>query len=951
MHRRARLRWILPSLLVSLASTSWTPARAAVEFERDVLPILEQHCFSCHGGSPKVKGSLRLTSRDGWVKGGDGGEIVDELNPRKSRVLTAMRYDDEMLRMPPAGKLDDATYATLKSWIDAGMPWAGKEDYGVEPEDPAKAKPVDPMKGWSYRPVTRPEPPQPSDARLAPWIRNPIDAFVLARLEAKGVKPAPEADRKTFIRRATFDLTGLPPTPSDVDAFVRDEAPDAVEKLIDRLLASPHYGERWARHWLDVVRYADTNGFERDNDKPFMWRYRDYVIRALNEDKPYDRFVREQLAGDELDDVTSDARTATGFLRLMQWDDEPPQGHEQARYDVLDDIAKTTSEAFLGMSIGCARCHDHKVDPISQKDYYRFVALFDGLTDFRTDGCLADVSPPEMKAEFDRLEAEKREEIRRIEADLAPFTRDLARALELRPAISGSDDPTMWRYTFQEPKGDWSAVAYDDSFMKLGRPGFGAEGTPGTLVNTDWREAEIWLRRKFVFGGDPKQFGLAIHFDDDAEIYINGVLAAQTKGYIVEYQELKVTAEGRAALRAGENVIAVHCRQDFGGQYIDVIPLPDRKAGLAELQRFKDLKRKLEIARERPIPRHYAPAAQETGRAPRATHVLVRGNAAVKGDQVEPGIPKVVDFVPLELQSPPKDADTSYRRRSLADWIVDARNPLTYRVAANRLWQGHFGRGIVRSSSDFGELGERPTHPELLDWLAAEFVARGGSLKAMHKLIMTSATYRMGVVGDPKGAEVDPVNDLLWRFEPRRLAAEEIRDTMLAVNGRLNPRVGGPYFFAPMPEEVLATSSRPEEAWGESSEEEVGRRSLYIKVKRSLLHPMLTVFDFADVDASCPVRFRTTQPTQALTMLNSPEVNDQALRAANHLEKQFGADDDAIIRHLWFTAFSRAPSDIEFGEARDLLKQQRETFGKDRSGALQRLCLFVFNTNEFVYVD
>lgn len=943
------MRRLLSSLLAGFAFVSPVVAGEPVEFERDVLPILRDNCFKCHGGTSTPKGGLRLTSREGVLKGGIGGAVVDVAHPDRSRLVRAVAYDEERLRMPPSGKLDDSVVATLEAWIKADLPWSATADYGVPAEHEEHGGSTDSMKGWSYQPVVRQQPPAVDDPTH--FVRNPIDAFVLAEATKRGLKPAGPADRIAFVRRATYDLLGLPPTPEEVDAFVADQAPDAVERLIDRLLASPHYGEHWGRHWLDLVRYADTNGFERDSDKPFIWRYRDYVVRALNEDKPFDRFTREQLAGDELDEVTADSITATGYYRLMQWDDEPPQGKEQARYDVLDDIVKTTGETFLGMSLSCARCHDHKVDPISAVDYHRFVAMFQGLTDYRTDGNLADVSPPDVKAECDRIDAEKDEAIRRIEDELAPLERDFARSLAGKAVVSGSASTTTWRYTTSEPPGDWMESGFDDSSWKQGKGGFGAPGTPGALIGTEWHEPKIWMRRTFEWEGDVSRFSLVVHHDDEVAVWVNGVLVAQASGYVVEYGELPVRAEIQDALKHGVNHIAVFCRQDFGGQYVDVIPVPDRDAALAALDRYRTKHRELDGVRARHVPRHLAPAAEERDSTPRPTHVLIRGNAAVKGKEVEPGIPSVLADTPLDLKAPPTGAKTSYRRRALAEWIVDPRNPLTSRVTVNRLWQFHFGRGIVRSSNDFGELGTRPTHPQLLDWLASEFVARGWSIKAMHRLIMTSGTYAMSVVGEPQGFEIDPVNDSFWRFEARRLMAEEIRDSMLAVNGKLNPRIGGPTFFAPMPQEVLATASRPDQAWGRSSESEIGRRSLYIKTKRSLLHPFLSVFDFADVDSGCPVRFTTTQPTQALALLNSPEVHEQALTFARRIHKETNGDDRAAIERVWRLCFARTPTELEYTEQLEFLTEQRELHGRTGEAALQRLCLFVYNTNEFVYVD
>jgi hypothetical protein len=930
-------------------------AGSAPDFEGEVLPLLAQHCFACHGGEPKVRSGLRLTSLEGWQRGGEMGAIVDLerfAEPSRHRVLAALGYADEQLQMPPRGKLAEADVAILERWIAAGMPWSEVDDYGVPPEEESHGATPDPLRGWSYRELPRLDAIEVPDVANAAWVKDPLDAFVLARLEAAGLAPSPPQEDAAFLRRLTFDLTGLPPAPGDVEAFVADLAPHKVERAVDRLLASPHYGERMARHWLDLVRFAETNGFERDSDKPYVWRYRDYVIDAFNADKPYDRFVLEQLAGDEIGEPTPESLTATGYYRLMQWDDEPPSGPLQARYDVLDDVVRTTGETFLAMSIGCARCHDHKADPISQVDYHRVLAVFDGLTDYEAKGSLVDVSPPELRAECDRLEAEQRADSARVAAELAPYQRDLASALGSDVALSGSRSATLWRYTTEDPGQGFERPEFDDSSWTEGRGGFGSKGTPGARIGVEWTGDAIWMRRTFDWDGDASRFALIAHHDDDLEVYVNGVLAAQANGYVVEYGELPLTGAGRAALRKGVNRIAVHCVQRSGGQYVDVVPVADRDAALATLARVKSLEMQIASIEARVVPRRFAPAAREEPEL-RTTYVMARGNAEARGKVVTPGIPAVLDSRPMAIAPPPVGATSSHRRLAFAQWLVDPRNPLTARVIANRLFQWHFGRGIVRSSNDFGELGTRPTHPELLDHLAASLIAEGWSLKALHRRIVTSATYRMSNRGSPVGdaaLETDPTNELLWRFEARRLSAEEIRDAMLAVNGRLDARVGGPSFFAPMPAEVLATSSRPEEAWGTSPESELGRRSLYVKTKRSLLHPFLTVFDFADVDSGCPVRFQTTQPTQALAMLNSPEVHAQARFAGERLAREC-ADDRAAVELLHRLALARAPTSAEREAALAFLAMQRERHSRDRVTALSRLALFVFNLNEFVYLD
>ena len=977
--------------------------------------------------------------------------------------------------------------------------------------------------GWSYRPIERPSVPS---VRNRSWVANPVDAFVLARLEEVGLEPSPRADRRTLLRRATYDLLGLPPRPTDFDVFPSgapsnepaDESDVAWSRVVDALLASPHYGEKWGRHWLDLVRYAETNGYERDATKPFVWRYRDYVIRAFNDDVPYDRFVREQLAGDEIDDASADSITATGYYRLMIWDDEPGQGAHQARYDTLADVVATTSDVFLGMSLGCARCHDHKIDPIPQRDYYRFMAFFHGLTDMTKDGYLTDISPPDVKARYDaalvrrdadekavalELETIERELERRLaerdganlvgadltdlryrfyrdtfesipnfEAlrpeeegkldggliDLAPATRrdaigfvfdgrltvsvdgrhefflaaerpgrllvdgkvvidattrrrrkrargeiELARGVhDLRIEYvnpSGESDlkvwwtPTPqapWRWTSVDPREGWEQVDFDDAAWRRGRAGFGTAGTPGTVVGTRWDTDNIWLRHTFAWrqGDDVVLVG---HHDEGADVFVNGVLAAAPRGYTTHYRVFAIDEKARAALVEGKNTLAIRCRNSGGGQYVHFAVVPRHALGAKRLDsvalrrralsvdavgeraedlreimktrgeevlgketaaRYRDLeKRRKDIRRRRLPDRVLTPAAQEHGSHVEDMFIHKRGNAATKGKKVTPGFPSAIGSAEPTWPKLTPNARTSGRRRVLADWIASSTNPLTARVMVNRIWQFHFGRGLVDSPNDFGELGGRPTHPKLLDWLAAEFVASGWSVKAMHRLIMRSATYRMTSRANAAGLARDPANHRWWRFEMRRLTAEEVRDSMIVIGGRLNRRVGGPSFHSFMPREVLETSSRPDEVWGRSSEEERARRSVYIKVKRSLLTPVLTDFDLADTDASCAARFVTTQPGQALGLLNGEFARRQAEHFAARLRRETGEERMNQVRLAIKLVSGRNADDVEIDGHLEFARDLETSFGLDADQALVELCLVLLNTNEFVYLD
>ena len=804
-------------------------------FEQRVRPLLTSNCLKCHGGEAKIKGGLRLTSRESLLKGGDTGTAAVPGAPDKSLLIEAIHYGGE-LKMPPDQKLSAEQVATLTEWVKRGLPWTPDLDLtpaGVAVDAPAHAgppKPEDARGFWSFQPVRRPDVPA---ANRLDWVRNPVDAFVLAKLEANGLSPAPPADPVALLRRAYYDLTGLPPTPQEVNDFLADAAPDAYERVIDRLLASPHYGEKWGRHWLDLVRYAETNSYERDNPKPNVWRYRDYVIRSFNQDKPYDRFLKEQLAGDELPDPGSnpDAVVATGFYRLGVWDDEPAD-RMQARYESFDDIVATVGQSFLGLTFDCARCHDHKIDPIPQADYYRLLAFVHNVNDYHNGGPTDERPLSTPPADAEAYEQQVRERARRIG--------------EARAAI--------------------------DEVRQIFRQLLQGEAGRG-----DVPEADV-----------PRLL------DSDGA----------------------------------------------------------RVLGTERFAAYRKLTRELESLRSSGNGADKALCVTEAGPTAPETFVWIRGNAGAQGEKVEPGFPQVLGGSgPAAVPPPPPGAKSSGRRTVLADWIASKDNPLTARVMVNRIWQYHFGRGLVRTPNDFGLQGERPTHPELLDWLAAEFVERGWSMKAMHRLLMTANTYRMSSGPDPKALAADPRNDLLWRFDLRRLTAEEIRDSVLAVNGTLNLKAGGPSVYPPIPPEVMQTQSKPGEGWHTSPPEEAARRSVYVHVKRSLRVPLLESFDAAETDKSCPVRFVTTLPTQALGMLNSAFLNEEAEKFARRLRQETGDDVRKQVALGLKLVTCREPSEKDVLRGVELIESLVKKDGANPDVALRYFCLVALNLNEFVYLD
>lgn len=806
----------------------FTEAEAIAFYKNKVKPILVENCHECHGSDPDdLGGALALTSRASILRGGDSGPAVDSNSLDESLLLKVINYD--IYEMPPSGKMPSDKIKVLRQWVKLGMPFdpADEKDVIAESHSTVPTVNEETKKWWSFQPVSRPEPPAVNDQQ---WPINSIDQFVLGRLESNSLQPATQATRGVLIRRVYYDLLGLPPSPEEVEAFVADPDPNAYEKLVDRLLESPHYGEKWGRHWLDLVRYAESNSFERDGTKPFVWRYRDYVIRSFNEDKPYDQFLMEQLAGDEISNPTRDTLIATGYYRLGQWDDEPVDALK-AKYDELDDIVKTTSQTMLGLTVDCARCHDHKIDPIPQSDYYAMVSFFENIRHYG---------------------------VRSNESVHAASVK----------TVLGQSDPASQK-------------------------------------------------------------------------------SHQKRLDAIEEQIEKIVALARPDFQGVE-------REDF--QYeMNQLAIMKKRIGnqisQKQFDKFRQLLNRKRKAIENPPGSIKVLCVKENGAKPIESFVRVRGNPHVTGPKVEPSFISVLDDPNPSVELPPHGESTG-RRLAFAKWLVDPENPLTARVMVNRLWQYHFGRGLVRTTSDFGFQGTKPTHPELLDWLASEFVARKWSLKQMHRLMMNSRAYQMSSQFSPEGYEKDPANDLFWRFDLRRLTAEEIRDSILAVNGQLKlDKMYGPSIFPIMPKEVLAGQSRPGQNWGNSSEEDRRRRSIYIHIKRSLGLPILTTNDSADTDNPCPVRFITTQPTQSLGMLNSEFTNLQAKKFAKMIRMKYGDDPREQVSRVLERVTQRPATETEIERGIKLMASWIDEENATPQQALEYFCLMAINLNEFVYVD
>ena len=698
---------------------------------------------------------------------------------------------------------------------------------------------------WAFQKVIKPAAPQPKNTT---WVKNPIDAFILAKLEEKNLTPAAAASRITLIRRATLDLTGLVPTPEEVQAFVSDLSPDAFAKVVDRLLGSPRYGERWARHWLDLARYADSEGFKSDETRPNIWRYRDYVIDSFNQDKPYDRFIQEQIAGDELYPQDPAALIATGFNRHFP-DESNARKLMERRQEILNDITDTVGATFLGLTYACARCHDHKFDPILQKDYYRLQAFFAAT---RIEDHLA-LNFGEQHKQYERQYAEWDTKTRDIRAEMHKLIEPELKAL------------------------------YKENFDKFPPEIQGAiTAAPAERTPIQWQ---------MYYKARPQ----------------------------LDHSEEEAAGELSDAARQRWNAL---------------------KADLAKFDCIK------------PAPEPVAQAMIDNGRESPKTRVLAVGVYDAYKEEVQPGFLSILDPGPAQIV-PPADLNSTGRRTALANWLASPENPLTPRVMVNRIWHYHFGRGIVGTPSDFGVMGERPSNPALLDYLAATFVENGWSLKKMHRLILLSNTYQQSAQFNPEGAKVDPEDRLIWRYDRHRLEGEAIRDSILEASGRLNLKMGGPGVFPPLPAGVVTRGGWKKQ----ENPSEADRRSVYVFVRRNTRYPMFEVFDMPDTHESCPRRNATVTAPQALELLNNELVLDWARSLAARVSNDAGLTLEGQVDRAWRFVYSRPATTGERKEALEFLERQRAMLSarlpaeEAQTAALADLCHMLVNSNEFLYVN
>ena len=993
MRPRRLVAFVL--FLFHLIPGSLAAADQPADFEHDVLPLFKAHCYKCHDGR-KQTASFRLDVRARAVRGGESGKpAVVPRDLGKSELIRRVTSADETEVMPPGKKrLTAAEVKVLRAWVAAGAPWpdalAGESAGGRD---------------WAYHPPQRPALPKVTQAG---WARNPIDRFVLARLEKEGLKPSPEADRVTLLRRLSLDMIGLPPTPAEVDAFVTDKSSDAYEKVVDRLLASPHYGERWGRHWLDAARYADSDGFEKDKSRQ-VYFYRDWVINALNRDLPYDQFVIEQIAGDLLPNATQDQRVATGYLRNSMINEEGGVDPEQFRMEAMFDRMDAIGKGVLGLTIQCAQCHDHKFDPIAQADYYRMFAF---LNDSH-EANVAVYTPEEQRKRADIFR-----QIHEIETDLRHRHADWRERMHawektvsgnqpewtvVRPAVDPESDGGQ-KYILQED-GSFLCLGYaptkhtakmeartdlqkitavrmellNDPNLPLGGPGRSVKGA-GALTEFRVEAApadhpEKKEKIKFVKATadvNPPEAPLAPIFDDKSgKKRVTGPVTYAIDGnketaWTTDCGPGRRNLPRKAVFLAEKpfgfpkgTVLTFYVEQDHGGWNSDdnqnynlgrfrlslttrpgaeADPLPARVREILTMPpdqrtpaqegavfsywrttvpQWRDANDRIESLWKQ-HPEGESQLVLQRQAKPRTTHMLKRGDFLKPGKAVTPGVPGSLHQLPPDA---PRD------RLTFAKWLVDRRSPTTARSMVNRVWQAYFGIGIVSTSEDLGMQSEAPSHPELLDWLAVEFMDRGWSLKRLRRLIVTSSTYRQSSRVTPELYSRDPYNRLLARGPRFRVEAEVVRDVALAASGLLNPKVGGRSVFPPLPGFLVQPpASYGPKIWPEEKGPERYRRALYTFRYRSIPYPVLESFDAPNGDFACVRRARSNTPLQALMTLNEPVFLESARALALRTLREGGADDAGRVTYAFRRCLARTPTAEESAELLALLRKEERRY-------------------------
>jgi hypothetical protein len=931
-----------------------------VEFAKEVQPILQRRCYECHGPD-KQKSGFRLDRAEAALRGGDNGvDIVIGKSAESPLIQYVARLVPDK-EMPPKGDpLTSDEVGILRAWIDQGAKW---------PSSTVVTASADPLEWWSLQPLARLSPPQPASLP-AEWVENPIDRFVFAKLAEKGLTPSPPADRPSLIRRASYDLLGLPPTPEQVDEFVRDTRPDAYERLVDRLLASPHYGEQWGRHWLDVIRFGESRGFERNEIINTAWPFRDYVIKSFNEDKPFDQLIVEHLAGDVVGHGNPNVEIGTAFLVAGPYDDVGNQDPIQAqviRANTVDEIITAASGAFLGLTVNCARCHNHKFDPITAEDYYRFFAIFAGV--HHGERTLA--SPErreEREAQLKPLEEKRtsaRKALREFEESIlqrAPASTNQQAGFKL-PSV----DPHLTEDRFapvdarmvrlqvlsnnRDPRSAGSVhIDEFEAWSAEETPRNVALATAGGNASGPSRRADDFADAYAPDLVNDGQYGARWIVDGPAQLTISFAKTELIDRVSFSADRLKtLPADSGEIVFVGEYRIETSLD---GVRWQTVADSKERPPLSAEFARERLLRSTMTAGEQQEHANRQRALAEVNARIGRVPSlpmvwagqfeqpaepacILKGGDPSRKGAEVQPGSLSALGRVAPTFELP-KTAPESERRLALARWLVREENPLTARVLANRVWQYHFGVGIVDTPSDFGKLGGLPTHPELVDWLAGRLHAEGWHLKALHREILLSQTYQQSAAWRESCGKIDAASRFLWRFPPRRLAAEEIRDSMLASAGLLDTRMGGPGFRLYRYLQDNVATYVPLDAPGP----ETYRRAVYHHNARACRLDLITDFDGPDCAFAAPRRDTTTSPLQALTLLNHQFTLDMAQALAKRLESE-QSDLSAQVRRSFVLINGRLPSES--------LVAVSMLFVRERG--LPAFCRALLNGNEMIYLD
>ena len=816
------------------------PAKT-IDFSRDIQPIFAQRCFSCHGAE-KQKSGLRLDGKAKAFEGGDSGLVIIPGKASESRLYKLVAGLEPELVMPQKGeRLTSNQIALLKAWIDSGAPWP-------ESELESQNSKLGTNQHWAFKPPRRPALPE---VKNSAWVRNAIDAFIAKGHESRGLTPAAEAPRRVLIRRLSLDLLGLPPTPEEIEAFLSDPAPDAYEKLVERLLASPHYGERWGRHWLDLARWAETEGYEKNTFRASVWRYRDYVVKAFNQDKPYDQFLREQIAGDEMVPYSDENLIATGFLSGARYSNNEEDKAVQ-RNDVLVDVANAVASVALGLTMACAQCHDHKFDPISARDYYRWHGFF-------------------VRGQLVYMLLKNPEWWRQYEASIPP---EYEASKKLRQLI------------YEPAKARW----IDEARKKLSPESLAALDTPAPQRT-------------------PEQSELARKAQKELEVPADKIEKSLTE------DDQKLLKELDKKIAAHETALREEKPQIYG--FYSPASSPHQVEMLSPKGDY-------------PLP--YEPEKLKLTKP----FLYKRGDVHRTGPELEPGWPEILGPAPKGLidQKP---------RLALVDWLTGADNPLTARVFVNYIWQQHFGRGIVTTPGDFGQMGAKPSHPELLDWLAAELRLKGWSVKHLHRLIVLSNTYRQASKPNAENEKVDPDNKYVWRWSPRRLEAEAIRDSVLFVSGELRPTMGGP-------------SVLPEDDGKKLC------RTLYLRQKRGDFPAVQMMFDGPTANESCTRRYTSTVPLQPLYLMNNEFILRRAEAFAARVLASAGNDATVQVEKAFLMSLGRSPEESDRDAVNVFFESYKtgsdlpthsasESDSKQPTRSLVHLCQALLNLNEFIYVE